>query len=256
MRERLKNLFTYFLTLFNLIVGIASIYSIINGLTQNKFLIVASIIAVIGLCVSVAIIVEKVDKPLSDKVSELSEGYVNIAEKYKFESLRLKNCFLNNTEDPKSFQKEVLQSCVDIVIQIKDILRNALGKKVRVCIKMFREDSTDLLFTYCRDNLGSEESIRKEHNQKINVSQNSDFAAIINGNQDFFIGSDLKKDYKEKNITIQQGISNIHLLLSFLYGHRKKILIQEKRSIMIISDFYVWTQRLNIYSLVTKLRCV
>ncbi len=194
--ERLKNLCAYFLVPFNLIVGALSLYAAVAGLTNKLFLILVGIVVILGLCGSIALIVEKAYKPLSDKVTELSEGSFEIADKFKFESLRIRDYVLDPARDPESLKIEVLRGSYYMVSQIKDVLRNALGKKVRVCIKMFRNDETGKIFTYCRDSLTIEESIKKEHSQRIEVSRNSDFADILNGNKDIFIGGDLKKDYK------------------------------------------------------------
>lgn len=196
MRERLKNLFAYFLVIFNLIAGAFSIYSALTALTGKIIWIIAIIIFLLGLCGSIALIVEKAYKPLSDKVEELSEGYIAIAETFKSESLRIKECFYVS-DNSEAFKKEILTGCHYLVSDLKDIINNALGKRVRVCIKMFCSDSDKFLFTYCRDSFTIDQSIKKEHNQRIDVSKNSDFSDILNGNKDYFIGSDLKKDYKE-----------------------------------------------------------
>lgn len=197
MRERIKNLCAYFLVVFNLIVGAVSVYSTATALTGKTIWVIVIIISVLGLCGSIALIVEKAYKPLSDKVEELSEGYITVAEKFKSESLRIKECFYDSN-NPEEFKKEILTGCHYLVSDLKDIINNALGKKVRVCIKMFRSDSDELLFTYCRDSFTIDQSIKKEHNQRIDVNKNSDFSDILNGNKDYFVGSDLKKDYKEK----------------------------------------------------------
>lgn len=196
MMERLKNLCAYFLVAFNLIVGAISLYTTVAGLTSSIFLIIVGIVVILGLCGSIASIVEKAYKPLSDKVSELSEGSFEIADKFKFESLRIRDYAQSHSTDPEAMKIEVLRGSYYIVLQIKDVLRNAIGKKVRVCIKMFRNDEEGKIFTYCRDSLSIEESIKKEHSQRIDVSRNSDFADILNGNKDIFIGGDLRKDYQ------------------------------------------------------------
>ena len=201
MWERVKKIFTYFMVPFNLIAGVFSVYSAATAITDNIFWIVIVVVAVLGLCGSIGIIIDKAYKPLSDKVVGLSEGYTAIAEKYKSESLKLKFDFFNagyyNKNNLKTFKREILEGCYYLVSDIKNVIQNALGKKVRVCIKMFHEDSNELLFTYCRDEYTIDESIKKEHNQKIDVTKNSDFFDILNGNKDIFIGGDLKKDYRE-----------------------------------------------------------
>lgn len=197
MKERLKNLCAYFLVVFNLVIGAISIYSAVNSLTSNILLILAGIVVILGLCGSIAIIVEKAYKPLSDKMSEFSDGEVEISEIYKGESLRLKECFYDNEDKPDEFQKEILVGCHYLVCQVKDVITAALGKKVRVCIKMFRNDSNELIFTYCRSCFTIDKSIKKEHNQEIDVTQNSDFYDILNGNKDYFVGNDLRKEYEK-----------------------------------------------------------
>lgn len=194
--ERLKNLCAYFMVVFNLIVGAISLYTTVSGLTSSVFMIVVGIVVILGLCGSVSLIVEKAYKPLSDKATELSEGSFEIADKFKFESLRLRDYAYNHSDDPESMKIEVLRGSYYIISAIKDVLRNALGKKVRVCIKMFRNDEDGKIFTYCRDSLTIEQSIKKEHSQRIDVLKNSDFLDILNGNKDIFIGGDLKKDFK------------------------------------------------------------
>ena len=82
MRERIKNLCAYFLVVFNLIVGAVSVYSTATALTGKTIWVIVIIISVLGLCGSIALIVEKAYKPLSDKVEELSEGYITVAEKF------------------------------------------------------------------------------------------------------------------------------------------------------------------------------
>ena len=160
MKERLKNFCAYFLVLFNLVVGAISIYSAVNSLTNKLFLIIAGIVIILGLCGSIALIVEKAYKPLSDKMLEFSDGNVEISEIFKGESLRLKDYFCENEGKPDEFQKELITGCHYIVCQVKDIMTTALGKKVRVCIKMFCNESHESIFTYCRSGFTVDRSIK------------------------------------------------------------------------------------------------
>lgn len=198
MKERWKNIFAYAGIVFNIIIGINSVYTTAKDITEKPFGIFVIIVTIIGFCACIALIVDKAYKPLSEKSVALTEGFIDFAEKHKCVSFGLRECFHTNANDPIEFKKEILRGCFYLVSQTEKVLRNALGKKVRVCIKMFREDSKEFVFTYCRDSLTIDQSIKKEHGQRIDVTKNSDFSDIINGNRDYFLGSTLKKDYKEK----------------------------------------------------------
>lgn len=196
MREKIKNLCAYFMVVFNLIIGCISVYSTVKGVTSNDLFVIVGIVVILGFCGSVALIVDKAYKPLSDKALELSGGYFDIADKYKFETLRIREYAHRDSVDPEQLKIEILRGSYYIISEIKDVLRNSLGKKVRVCVKMFRNDDAGMLFTYCRDSLTIEQSIKKEHSQRIDTMRNSDFSDILNGNKDIFVGSELRKDYK------------------------------------------------------------
>lgn len=197
MSERFKNILAYAGIVFNVIVGAASIYTLATDITSAPWGITFIIVAILGICAGVALIVDKAYKPLSDKVVSLTEGYISFSEVFNSESFRLTECFHNNEQNPQEFKMEILTGCHNLVKETYETLHNALGKKVRVCIKMFVDDSKDYVFTYCRDSLTVDQSIKREHKKTISVKNNSDFSDIMSNNKDYFIGSTLQKDFKE-----------------------------------------------------------
>lgn len=196
MSEKFKSILSYSLALFNFLAGAASIISLVNSITTGILAVSFIVVFCLAFCICVAIIIYRALKPLSDKVDEISTGYIDISEKFASETIRLRECF-HSGMDAKKFQREMLEGCHYLIAEIQKTLANTFGKKVRVCIKAYRNNTQDLLFTYCRDGLTADQSIKREHGQSIEIYKNSDFSNIVSGNQDIFIGNDLKKDFKQ-----------------------------------------------------------
>lgn len=182
---------------FNFVTGVITIISGIRTFTDKPYIIaIGTFFIVIG-CIITGIIIYKIVKKSSDQISELCEGFKVLSEKFEYECTRLKK-FAANAQDSKAFQKEILEASHTLIGITQRAIYSALNKKVRVCIKLFRDNSTDNLFTYCRDSLSINESITNEHKEVIEAKRNSDFFEILNGNRDVFIGDNLKKLHKEK----------------------------------------------------------
>lgn len=195
MTSKIKNICAYFLIIFNFIIGALSVYTTMEGLTDKKHLIFVGIVVILGLSGSIAMIIDKAYKPLSDKMNEVSEGSANIAECYIIQLLELREHF-NCSCKPHELQNQILKGCRELIKTVQQTIQNATGKKVRVCIKMIREENENELYTYCRDNITLGQC-KNEHNQHIEIDKNTDFANILSGNVDVFIGNDLKKDYRK-----------------------------------------------------------
>lgn len=197
MRTKIKTISTYFMAVFNLATGIITIISGIKSFTAKPIFIAGGTIFILIGCFFVGLIIYKIVKNNAKNMTELSIGFDILTHNFEYECGRLKE-LTSTVSNPEMFKKEILESSHNLILIIQRAIHNALNKNVRVCIKMFKDNSTENLFTYTRDTLSINQSYTKEHNETIEAKNNSDFSDIISGNLDIFIGENLKKLYKEK----------------------------------------------------------
>lgn len=198
-------------------VGIISFFttSLENWLKENigpfQSILIIAILNIV-LLANVIFILERRANQKSDKAKILISGYKELLDEFKDYLIAFDEDASKITTVDELYAK--VSECLKVIVdEVKEVLRDVTGRKIRVCIKAFPEiyahnDITQMeLMTFCRSDKTLKASVLERAN-RVRVQENTDFKLIMSETYPYFAFNNLKNFKKETKTEYQNSTHN------------------------------------------------
>lgn len=170
------------------------------------------IILNVVLFANVVFVLERRANQKSDKAKILISGYKDLLDDFKDYLIAFDDDASKITTVDELYSK--VSECLKVIVdEVREILRDITGQKVRVCIKAFPEiyahhDITKMeLMTFCRSDKTLKASVLERAN-RVRVQENTDFKLIMSETYPYFAFNNLKNFKKETKTEYQNSTPN------------------------------------------------
>lgn len=185
------------------------IQNLLSSLIGANSIIVLAIINNVVLVGNIIFSIERQSRKKQDKSLTFINGYDNLLRNYADYLLAFEEkCdSITKIDDLYWESSHCLKTIID---NVRDIISDITGEKIRVCVKSFPEkyghnDITKMeLVTFCRSDKSLRDSII-ERNDRISVNDNTDFKHIMSGTYTYFAFNGLESFEKETKTPYQNS---------------------------------------------------
>lgn len=180
----------------NLGAALITVFSFFQNMLSSVSTAIFLTIFGVGILFAIAYFVSLITGSSIDKGSILTDEFHHVIDAYKEVTLELRDRF-EDEESSVTFEQFRENEIRNLIIHYKELLKDIGIKRPKISLKLFHIDD-NTLFTFCRGEANSSQSIRYGHGEHIIVDRCTGFNGIMNRNyKRYFVGNNLMKDYKD-----------------------------------------------------------